>query len=60
MVNIMDINIIDLDGNIYDINSIHLQGNDVVNIVIKKPSESYISHHRGRELVDEYIGWKPL
>jgi len=59
MANIMDINIIDLDGNIYDINSIHIQGNDVVNIVIKKPNESYISHRKGRELVDENIGWKP-
>lgn len=60
MVNIMDINIIDLDGNIYDINSMHIQGNDVVNIVIKKPTESFISHHKARELVDDHLGGKPI
>jgi hypothetical protein len=60
MVNIMDINIIDLDGNIYDINSMHIQGNDVVNIVIKKSTESFISHRKARELVDDHLGEKPI
>ena len=50
--NIFDINIIDLHGDYYDINSIHVDGNDVLNIVIKKPCENYISRRKGRELID--------
>ena len=52
-MNITDINIIDLDGRVYDINHIIVQGNDVINIVIKKPSEAYTSKRVARELVDE-------
>ena len=50
MVNIMDIYIIDLQGNKYDINSIFTNGNDGLTLVIKKPSEKYITKRKAREL----------
>ena len=34
MVNCLDVNIIDLEGNEYNINSIHMDGNDIMNLVI--------------------------
>ncbi len=49
--NIMDINILDLDGNIYDINTIIMNGNDEVNIIIKKPNEDYIEYEESKELL---------
>ena len=55
MVNIMDINIIDLNGKVYDINSMYIEGNDVLNMVIKSPEEEYIGFDEGRELVDKII-----
>ena len=60
MVNMMDIHIIDINGEEYDINSIHIDGNDVLSIVVKKSGEDYVSRRVGREIVDEHIGWKPL
>ena len=53
--NIMDVHIIDLDGNTYDINSIHVDGNDMISIIIKKPTEHYISKRKGRELMEKVI-----
>ena len=41
-VNVMDIIIVDLQGIEYDINDIRVEGNDVMTIRIKKPSEDYI------------------
>mgnify|MGYP003292522775 CR=1 FL=1 len=41
MSNIMDIHIYDLQGNEYDINNINIQGNDSIEIIIKKPNEEY-------------------
>ena len=55
MVNIMDINIIDLNGKIYDINSMYFEGNDVLNVVIKSPEVEYIGFDEGRELVKEVL-----
>lgn len=52
MVNCLDINIIDLEGNGYDINSIHMDGNDVMYLVIKKPRQHYISKRKARELIE--------
>ena len=49
MVNIMDIRIIDLQGEEYDINSIHMKGNDCMDIVIKKESEDYFSINKAEE-----------
>lgn len=51
----MDVHIIDLDGNAYDINSIHVDGNDMISIIIKKPTEHYISKRKGRELMEKVI-----
>lgn len=44
--NIMDIRIVDLQGNEYDINDIVVSGNDFISIRIKKPSEDYIPIER--------------
>lgn len=41
-VNVMDIRIVDLQGQEYDINDIVVSGNDFISIRIKKPSEDYI------------------
>lgn len=41
MTNIMDIHIFDLDGNEYDINNININGNDDVEIIIKKQDVPY-------------------
>lgn len=60
MVNVMDVNIIDIHGNVYDINSIHINGNDVLSIVVKRSYEDYVSQRSGREIVDEHLGWKSL
>lgn len=40
-VNVMDIRIVDLQGNEYDINDIKVYGNDFISIRIKKPTEDY-------------------
>ena len=45
-VNVMDIRIVDLQGQEYDINDIVVSGNDFISIRIKKPSEDYISIKR--------------
>ena len=45
-VNIMDIRIVDLQGQEYDINDIKVSGNDFISIRIKKPSEDYIPIER--------------
>ena len=46
-INVMDIIIVDLQGNEYDINDIKVRGNDVMCIRIKKPSEDYIPIKKG-------------
>ena len=53
MVSIVDIHILDLQGNSYDINSIRRQGNDALLIVIKKADEPYRD-----DLGLNYDGWK--
>ena len=53
MVNCLDVNIIDLEGNEYDINSIHMDGNDIMYLVIKKPHQHYISKRKARELIEK-------
>ena len=45
-VNVMDIRIVDLQGQEYDINDIVVSGNDFISIRIKKPSEDYIPIER--------------
>lgn len=40
-MNIVDIYIRDLQGNEYNINNINVCGNDIVEIIIKKPDEEY-------------------
>ena len=45
--------IVDLQGNFYDLNTIHTGGNDLIGIVIKKPSEDYISRRRALDLLNE-------
>lgn len=45
--------VVDLQGNFYDVNSIHTGGNDLIGIVIKKPSEAYISRRRALDLLNE-------
>ena len=41
-VNVMEVRIVDLQGQEYDINDIVVSGNDFISIRIKKPSEDYI------------------
>jgi len=41
-VNIVDVRIVDLQGNEYDINDIVVSGNDFVSIRIKRQGEEYI------------------
>ena len=53
MVNCLDVNIIDLEGNEYNINSIHMDGNDIMNLVIKKPHQHYITKRKVRELIEK-------
>jgi len=53
MVNCLDVNIIDLEGNEYDINSIHMDGNDIMSLVIKKSHQHYISKRKARELIEK-------
>lgn len=45
--------IVDLQGNFYELNSIHTGGNDLIGLVIKKPSEEYISRRRALALLNE-------
>ena len=45
-INILDVRIVDLQGQEYDINDIMVSGNDFISIRIKKPSEDYIPIER--------------
>lgn len=45
--------VVDLQGNFYDVNSIHVGGNDLIGIVIKKPSENYITRRNALKLLNE-------
>lgn len=45
--------IVDLQGNFYEVNSIHVGGNDLIGLVIKKPSEDYISRRSALNLLNE-------
>lgn len=63
-VNVMDIIIVDLQGNEYDINDIKVEGNDVMTIRIKKPSEDYIPIgdllNNQEETIQELLQYKYL
>jgi len=45
--------IVDLQGNFYELNSLHTGGNDLIGLVIKKPSESYVSRRVALDLLNE-------
>lgn len=47
-MNIIDVNITDLEGNEYDINDWNVEGNDCINITIKKREGEYVKI-RGRD-----------
>ena len=51
--NIIDIIIMDTNGETYDISSIIRKGNDELTLVIKKRDEDYISQEEAEELYDE-------
>ena len=45
--------IVDLQGNFYELNSLHTGGNDLIGLVIKKPSEDYVSRRVALDLLNE-------
>ena len=47
--------IVDLQGNFYELNSIHTGGNNLIGLVIKKPSEEYISRRKALALLNEEV-----
>ena len=51
--NIIDIIIMDTNGETYDISNIIRKGNDELTLVIKKRDDDYISHEEAEELYDE-------
>ena len=48
--------IVDLQGNFYELNSLHTGGNDLIGLVIKKPSEEYVSRRVALDLLNEDKG----
>ena len=48
--------IVDLQGNFYELNSLHTGGNDLIGLVIKKPSEEYVSRRVALDLLNEDNG----
>jgi hypothetical protein len=48
--------IVDLQGNFYELNSLHTGGNDLIGLVIKKPSEEYVSRRVALDLLNEEKG----
>ena len=48
--------IVDLQGNFYELNSLHTGGNDLIGLVIKKPSENYVSRRVALDLLNEEKG----
>ena len=48
--------IVDLQGNFYKLNSLHTGGNDLIGLVIKKPSEEYVSRRVALDLLNEDNG----
>ena len=51
--NIIDIIIMDTNGETYDISNIIRKGNDELTLVIKKRDDDYISQEEVEELYDE-------
>lgn len=51
--NIIDIIIMDTNGETYDISNIIRKGNDELTLVIKKRDDDYISQEEAEELYDE-------
>jgi len=51
--NIIDIIIMDTNGETYDISNIIRKGNDELTFVIKKRDDDYISQEEAEELYDE-------
>ena len=54
--NEMTLMIVDLQGNFYELNSLHTGGNDLIGLVIKKPSEEYVSRRVALDLLNEENG----